>query len=128
MVAQEAALKEVAISKLRRSLAYNKSVKRADVQIGGATLSHKAMNREGAPRRRGPAKILDIGEIHGTAKMQSQTSKAARYCVRKRGGEMDDGELEWDPPQVQPRTTEVAPWERSLQRGAGNEMEGEEDF
>ena len=66
MMAQGAALKGVAYSKLRRLLAYNQSFTCTDVHIGGASSLYKAMNRKSTPRRRGPAQIL-------TAKFQSQT-------------------------------------------------------
>ena len=55
MKAQEAALKEVANSKLCCVLAYNKSFNCTDAQLGGSLV----FNRDGATRRRGPAKILD---------------------------------------------------------------------
>ena len=52
--------------------------------IGNSVLFHKTTNRKSAPRWRGPAKILDIGEAGVTAKFQSQSFKAARYWVRKK--------------------------------------------
>ena len=73
MMAQEAALKKVATGKSRRLLAYNKSSKRTDVQIDDTVLLPKAMDRKSAPRRRGPAKILDIDEPGETVKPQPTT-------------------------------------------------------
>ena len=58
MIAQEAALKGVANSKLRRLLARKKSFECTEVRIGHAALFYNAMNREGATRLRDPAKIL----------------------------------------------------------------------
>ena len=45
--------------------------------------SYKAPNRKSAPRWRGPAKILDVGDTGATAKFQSPTFKVARYSLRK---------------------------------------------
>ena len=51
MMAQEAALKEVANIKLRRLLAHNKSFRCADVRVGGTVLPYRAANGQSAPRR-----------------------------------------------------------------------------
>ena len=82
-MAQGAALKEVANRGLRRSLSRNTSLGCTDVQIGGAALFYKAMDRRSTPRWRGTAKILDIDETGVTVKFQPQTLQGARYCVRK---------------------------------------------
>ena len=58
MRGQEATLKEVANSKLRRLLARNKTFNCADVDIGDMVLCYKAQNRKSLPRWRGPAKSL----------------------------------------------------------------------
>ena len=50
---QEAALAEVANSKLRRLLAYNKSRNCTDVKIGATPLVYRTANKESTPRRRG---------------------------------------------------------------------------
>ena len=89
MMAQEAALKEVANSKLRRLPARKKSFKCTDVQIGDAAIFFEATNRKIKPRWRGPERILDIDETGATVKFQSQTSKVARFCVRKKVEEKD---------------------------------------
>ena len=52
-MAQEAALKEVANSKLCRLLAYSESFNSADVKSGGSALPYAAVNRECTPRCRG---------------------------------------------------------------------------
>ena len=57
-------------------------------------LFYKTTTRKSAPRRRGPAKILDIDETGVTVKFQSQSFKVARYCVRKKLEEKDV--LDWD--------------------------------
>ena len=59
-MAPEEALKEVAASMLRRLLAYSKSVKCTDVQIGDAVPFYEAMRRKSPPRWRCTAKRLDI--------------------------------------------------------------------
>ena len=60
MMAQEAALNEVANCKLGKPLAYNKSFNCADVKIGDTALFYKSAKKKGAPSWRGPAKILDM--------------------------------------------------------------------
>ena len=84
MRAREAALKEVADSKLRRLLANTKSFICADIPIGGSVLFYKSQNRESSTQWRGPENKLEMGEIGVTATSQSQTLKAARFCVRSR--------------------------------------------
>ena len=71
VMAQEAALKEVANSTLRRLLASNKSSTCTDVKIGGTALFYKAQSKKSAPRWRGPALISDTDETGVTAKFQS---------------------------------------------------------
>ena len=68
-----------------------------DVVPGDSVLLRKAANRKGAPRWRGPAKILDIDETGATAKSRSQTLNAARYCVGKTTKEKDVSEKKWNP-------------------------------
>ena len=45
VMAQEAALKEMARSKLRRQLAHDRSFNRADAEVGDSVLLYKAVNR-----------------------------------------------------------------------------------
>ena len=78
VTAREAAMREVANNMLRRLLAHNKSFEYTDVHIGDAALFYMAMIRRGAPRCRGPAKILDIDETGVTVKFRSQTFKVAQ--------------------------------------------------
>ena len=80
--AQEAALKEIADSKLRILLAYNKTFDSVDIKVGDGVLFYKAPQKTSSPRWRGPATILDIDESGVVLKFQSQSFKAARYCVR----------------------------------------------
>ena len=87
--AQEATLKEIANSKLRRSLARNKSSSRADTTVGDSALFYKAQSRKGCPRWMGSAKILDLDDARVMVSCQSQTFKVDRYCVRKRLKETD---------------------------------------
>ena len=92
MMAQGAALEDIADSRLRRLLAYNKSFVRADLKIASTALPYKAQRKKGALRWRGPALISDIDETGVTAKFQSQTLKVARFCVRKKveAGDVED--------------------------------------
>ena len=97
MMAQEAALKEIANSGLRRLLAFNKSPTCPDVKIGDTALSYMAQKKKCTPRRRGPVLILDIDEAGVTVKFQPQISEVARLCVGKRGEKKDVEEAELDP-------------------------------
>ena len=79
MVAQAAALKEIASSLPRRLLAFNKSPTCTDVKIGDTVLLYKGRSKKSIPRWRGPALILDIDETGATAELQSRTFKVARF-------------------------------------------------
>ena len=94
MRAREAALKEVADSKLRRLLANAKSFICADIPIGDSVLFYKAQHRESSTQWRGPANVQEMGETGVTATSQSQTLKAARFCVRSMLHEKDANEKE----------------------------------
>ena len=90
-MAQEASLKEVAYSKLRRLLAYNESFKSTDLQIGDTALFYSSAKKKSLPRQRAPAKILDVHETRATVKFQSQTHIVARReqkekCKRREKG------------------------------------------
>ena len=96
-------MKEVASSKLRRLLAYNKTFHCADNKVGDLVLFYEAPRQKSQPRWRGPALILDIDETGATAKYQTQSFKVAWYSVRKHvketsvgsgaGDIQDDGRL-----------------------------------
>ena len=66
MRAQEATLKEVANSKLRRILAHNQTFNSSDVKVGDMVIFYKAQNRKSSPRWRGPAKVLELDETGAT--------------------------------------------------------------
>ena len=70
MLAQEAALKEIANSKLRRILAFNNSIDSADVEVGDEVLFYKAPPRKSAPRWRGPAKVILMDDSGATLSFQ----------------------------------------------------------
>ena len=72
MMAQEGALKEEATSKLRRLLAYDRSLKCTDVRIGDAALLYEPAKRKSTPRWRSLAKFMDIDDTGVTAKLQPQ--------------------------------------------------------
>ena len=78
MMAQEAALEEIAYSRIRRRLARSESVACADVNIGAAALLCNAQGKKRAARRRGLASILDIGGVGATGRR--------RGFARERGG------------------------------------------
>ena len=84
MKAQEATLTEIANSNLRRHVAHNKAFNCAEIDDGDMALFFNAQNRKSSPRRRGRAKVLEIGETGVTVSFQSQNFKVARYRVRKR--------------------------------------------
>ena len=54
MMAQEAALKEIANSRNRRAAAYNKSFNCTNVKNGDTALFYKAQRKKGAPWLMGP--------------------------------------------------------------------------
>ena len=113
-------MKEVANSKLRELLAYNKSFDYTDGETGETAPLYKSAKKKSAPRRRGPAKILDVDETGVTMKSQSQTFKEARYCVRKQVEETDVDDDELDPLHVRMRTVGPAPWEEQGQQTMGD--------
>ena len=59
-------------------------------------LFHTTVNRRCTPRRRGPAKILNMYETGTTAKNQSPTFKVARDYIRKHSGGKSGGAM-WNP-------------------------------
>ena len=85
MMAQEAAFREIANNRLRKSKAYTKSFNLTDVKIGDAALFYSAAKKKSTPRWRVPALILDFGETGVTVNFQSQTFKAARFCCVRAG-------------------------------------------
>ena len=87
--AQEAALKEIAKSKLRRLLARNKTFDCVDIKVGDLALFYKAPQKKSNPRWRSPATASDIDGSGVTLKFQSQIFKVARYCVRRKVEEKD---------------------------------------
>ena len=84
-------------SYLRLLLAYNKSFHCADVRAGDSVPFHEASNPQSTPRRRDPAKILDVGDTEVTAKFQYHTFKVARYCLREEVDVQDVGGMSWNP-------------------------------
>ena len=61
-MAQEAALKEIANSKLQGLLAHNQPSECADVRAEGSALLNKMLSRKGPPQRRGPAVVPDAND------------------------------------------------------------------
>ena len=88
---------------------------------------YRAASKQGMPRRRGAALILDIDETGVTAKFQSQTSKVARFCVRNGTDAKDAEDAYWDPMRECLRSvvsdfgTPQGPWDVD----AGMDMNGE---
>ena len=118
MMAREAALKEIADSRLRRLLAFNKSSNCTDIKIGDAELLYKAERRKSAPQRWGPALIFDIDGTGVTVKAQSHIFKVARFCAREA-----ELEAELDPARVRPRQSESDPGYQLGQIDAEKDME-----
>ena len=90
-MAQEAAQKEMANSRLRHLPAQNRSFGCTDAEVGDSALFYEAVNRKSAPRRRDSAVIPEIDETGVAAKFQSQTSIVVRYCVTRQGVPRDVG-------------------------------------
>ena len=97
MMAEEAALKEAANSKLKRHLAYNKTFNCADAENGDAILFNKAPNWKCRPKWGGPARVLEIDETGETAQYQSQTFEVAQNCARTRVDGKDMGDRKGPP-------------------------------
>ena len=57
--------------------------------VADIVLFYKTPNRKSSPRRRGPAKVLEIDETGVAVYFQSQTFKVARFCVRRRAKESE---------------------------------------
>ena len=123
MVAQEAALRTLANSMLRRIRAFNNSFDGAGGRVGDEVFIYEAPPQRSAPRRRGPAKVLLLGESGAALSSQGQTFKVARHCVqRKVRGSVEHeasredapGDLCRSPPPrkrwTNPRTLRCAPW------------------
>jgi len=55
-----------------------------DVKVGDTVIFYKAQNRKSSPRRRGPAKVLELDETGAAVYFQSQIFKVAHYCIRRR--------------------------------------------
>ena len=72
-------------------------------------LFFKASTRKSAPHWRSPATFLEIDDTGVTVKFQSQTFKAARYCVGMEVEEQDEGEVEWNPASGRSDTWDGAP-------------------
>ena len=83
MLAQEAALREIANGKLRRILAFNNSFDCVDVRVGDQVRFHRAPSRKSSPRWRGPANVHPLDETRATLAFQGQTFEVARHCVRR---------------------------------------------
>ena len=96
-MAQEAAPKGMTNRKLRRLLAHNRSSNCAAAKIGDSAQSYLAVNRKRAPRRRGPAAILDIDDTDVAAEYQGQTPEVARHRQRRQVGRGDVAEANWGP-------------------------------
>ena len=94
---QEDAPTEAADRKLRRPVAHNRSPNSADVTDGDSVHVSKAVNRKSAPRRRGPAAILEIDETGATDKFQTKTFDMAPRCVRRQVDPKGVSDVSWNP-------------------------------
>ena len=84
--AQEAALKEIANSKLRRLLAYDKTFGCVGIKVGDTVLFYKAPQRKSNPRWRGPAAILEIDESGHTTRPNGQNRQLlATFNLPRKG-------------------------------------------
>ena len=73
------------------------------------------------------AATLDIDETGVSVKFQSQTFRAARYCVSKKTEQQDVKEVDRNPAPSQSGPMEAAPWE-NLDSGAKEKgMDAEDD-
>ena len=116
MMAREAALRTASRS----------GSKCTDVRIGVAVY-YQAINRESAPRWRGPARIFGVAATGATVKFLSETFKVPRLCVWRKDKEEDAEDVKLDPVQAQTRPGEVAPSGNSTLRDPGNAMDADEE-
>ena len=84
MLSQEVAIREFSNSKLRRILPFNTSFDSVAVRVGDKVLFYRAPSRKRSPRRRGPARVLLLGESGATFFFRERTFKVARHCVRRK--------------------------------------------
>ena len=97
VTAQGTAPGEIDNSKLRRLPMRNNSFNCAGTKVGNSALPHKAANRGSAPKRRGLFVILYSGDAGATVQLRTQTSRAARYCVRGEVDTKEAGEVDRNP-------------------------------
>ena len=98
-------------SKMRRLSVYGKSFNCTDVKMCDLVVFFEAVNRKSAPRRRGPANILDAADVGAAAECQGRTVNVAKFRVRKKMEEEDVGEVEWNPESGTSDTRGGAPLE-----------------
>ena len=96
-LAQVAALKEMASSKLRRLLVLNRLFNCTDVKVRDAMLIYKAVNRKGAPRGVAWRRFRISAQTGATAKFRRQTLEVARFRVRRQVDPKGAGEANWNP-------------------------------
>ena len=96
-MAREAALGEIASSKVRLPLAHTQSFGRGDVKAGDSALSYKVVCRDSARWWRSPATIVDIDVTGVAVNFQGQTFNVAGFCARRRVDPKDVGEVELNP-------------------------------
>ena len=75
-------MKQIANGKLRWLLARDKSVECANLRVGGSVIFYELVGRKSAPKRRGPAVIMDIDETGATVKFQGRMFKVRRSWAR----------------------------------------------
>ena len=73
VTSQKELLKETGNSKSRRISDCDQTPKSVGVSVGDSAISYERISRKSAPKWRGLAIILDIGEAGATAKFRSQT-------------------------------------------------------
>ena len=124
MMALEAALSGVADSKLRRFLAHNALFSRADVEICGSALCHKAADRKNAPIWGAQRRFWTLMRREWR-RNSTQTFKMARHCVLQKVEAQDVGSAEWDPASVRSRVRDEASWvQLQMERkGVGSAIE-----
>ena len=97
MIAQEAALKDAAESKLRRRMASTKTLNCADVKIGDLVLFYDAPDQKSQPKWRDPECYLAIADAGATARYRRQTFEVVRCCAHTRQDREEIGDMDRPP-------------------------------
>ena len=110
-------------------MAYNKSCRCTDVEIGNTALFYKTKNAKSSSRWRGPEFISDIDETGVTAKFRQHAFKAARFCVRAKVEAEDVEDAEADPMRTRLRSggLDLGSRQEQVDLEVGRDVDGKDE-